>query len=617
MTTLSTPERCVAWENADIHEKIGYIGQYGAGRPCHRAVKPLSSNPAILSKGFSMTSAPSTPHCRLFVIITGLLVMHGAADVFAQSVKYATGIFQTNAAASITATPVPSSGESPDTAFTYQTDSKNQARFSLPFLDGASATLPTAVRNARAAQIVLHRDPHGRLGLQLSAEWGHSRIALFDLTGRLSAAGRADAMGAARFDLPQFARHCWILQVQSGTRNFTTTIAPFTGLRRMSIAAEENPAAALSRRASPATARYHLALHSTTAACRDTSGILCTLQENDNGTISLTLPAVTTTTTASEKFKQLVTAQQYESLFPNRFGVGKAGGAGDGSFDFYTYESLLKAIDALADIRVKILQRRGITYCQKVIWMRKSTGETRTMVTGTDYDTDWNATKPEDTVATFDYADFCAVGDLTTRKQELSAFCANIAHETTGGWAGAPNGGQYAWGLYWREEVAWQINPGNTSLGYVDAGNQLYPPYPNKSYHGRGPIQISYNYNYGQVSEFLYGDKSVLLQAPEKVLSAGDVAFMTAIWFWMYPQYPKPSCHDVMCGTWEPTAADIAAGRDRSRFGETINVINGGLECGQAGNTSAANRIGHYQWFADILQTTIESNCDCASMTPY
>lgn len=53
-----------------------------------------------------------------------------------------------------------------------------------------------------------------------------------------------------------------------------------------------------------------------------------------------------------------------------------------------------------------------------------------------------------------------------------------------GGWATAPDG-PYAWGLCFKEE----IRPGSN---YCDASDTEWPCYPNKSYHGRGPIQLSW-----------------------------------------------------------------------------------------------------------------------------
>jgi hypothetical protein len=75
-------------------------------------------------------------------------------------------------------------------------------------------------------------------------------------------------------------------------------------------------------------------------------------------------------------------------------------------------------------------------------------------------------------------------GDLVTRKREIAAFLAQISHETTGGWATAPDG-PYSWGLCFKEEISPQSS-------YCDATDKQWPCYPGKSYHGRGPIQLSW-----------------------------------------------------------------------------------------------------------------------------
>jgi hypothetical protein len=51
------------------------------------------------------------------------------------------------------------------------------------------------------------------------------------------------------------------------------------------------------------------------------------------------------------------------------------------------------------------------------------------------------------------------------------------------------------------------------------------------------------------------------------------------MWFYMTPQSPKPSMHEVMAGIMEPNSDDKLDGYDNG-FGTTINIINGGLECG-------------------------------------
>ncbi len=93
-----------------------------------------------------------------------------------------------------------------------------------------------------------------------------------------------------------------------------------------------------------------------------------------------------------------------------------------------------------------------------------------------------------------------------TKKRELAAFLANIAQETSGGWDDAP-GGYFAWGLYFIEEN----NKGNGN-NYTDIAKTAYPPTEGQAYYGRGPKQLSWNYNYGQFSEAWFGDKKYTLK---------------------------------------------------------------------------------------------------------
>lgn len=79
---------------------------------------------------------------------------------------------------------------------------------------------------------------------------------------------------------------------------------------------------------------------------------------------------------------------------------------------------------------------------------------------------------------------FGNTGSLAMRKREIAAFLAQISHETTGGWATAPDG-PFAWGLCFKEEVRPQSD-------YCDSTNTQWPCYPGKSYKGRGPIQLSW-----------------------------------------------------------------------------------------------------------------------------
>jgi basic endochitinase B len=214
--------------------------------------------------------------------------------------------------------------------------------------------------------------------------------------------------------------------------------------------------------------------------------------------------------------------------------------------------------------------------------------------------------------ATTAFPSFASEGDRETRKRELAAFFAHIAHETTNGWPGA-KGGPYVWGLVYTEEQA--CLDGHCTQ-YNTGGTSPYKPVPGKSYYGRGPLQLTYAYNYG-----LAGDELglPLLANPELASHDGVIAFKTALWFWMRAQKPKPSCHEVMCGKWQPTPDDLRLGR-KPGFGMTINIINGGVECNSnvpAVKDLRLERIGFYKWFATLLEVSPGQDCDCAGMGTY
>ncbi|MFC4232315.1 chitinase [Parasediminibacterium paludis] len=210
------------------------------------------------------------------------------------------------------------------------------------------------------------------------------------------------------------------------------------------------------------------------------------------------------------------------------------------------------------------------------------------------------------------FPSFANEGNTLQNKQELAAFFANIAHETTNGWQGA-KGGPYAWGLVFKEEQACVNKPCPV---YNTGGLSKYTPAAGKNYFGRGPIQISYAYNYGLAGDEL---QLPLLQQPELVASNGIIAFKTALWFWMKAQKPKPSCHDVMCGKWQANAEDSIQKRVPG-FGMTILIINGGLECNTTDKAFIENRnerIGFYKYFAKLLGISTDTNCDCKGMGVY
>lgn len=209
------------------------------------------------------------------------------------------------------------------------------------------------------------------------------------------------------------------------------------------------------------------------------------------------------------------------------------------------------------------------------------------------------------------FPDFLNTNDKVLQKRELAAFLANMAYETGGGWPTAPDG-YFKWGLHFVEEQACL----NGCQQYSDTSKKNWMPVPGKSYHGRGPLQLSWNYNYGQFSEFLFGNKDSLLQHPEIVATNGVVSFASALWFWMHPQKPKPSCHEVMAGIWKPNAYDSSR-NILPGFGTVINIINGGIECGNNKPYTQYSRMGYYQYFCNYLHVTPGPNIGCANQKPF
>ncbi|CAF2127308.1 endochitinase CH25 [Brassica rapa] len=203
------------------------------------------------------------------------------------------------------------------------------------------------------------------------------------------------------------------------------------------------------------------------------------------------------------------------------------------------------------------------------------------------------------------FPSFGNTGDLATRKKEIAAFFGQTSHETTGGWTDAPDGAN-TWGYCFKDEIG-KSNP------YCDSNNLEWPCAPGQFYYGRGPMMLSWNYNYGQCGRDLGLD---LLRRPAIASSDPVIAFETAIWFWMTPQAPKPSCHDVITDQWQPSAADISAGR-LPGYGVITNIINGGLECAGRNVAQVEDRISFYTRYCGMFGVDPGSNVDCDKQRPF
>jgi predicted chitinase len=171
---------------------------------------------------------------------------------------------------------------------------------------------------------------------------------------------------------------------------------------------------------------------------------------------------------------------------------------------------------------------------------------------------------------------FAAVGDADARKREVAAFLANVDHESGG--------------LLYVEEIdqaAW----GN----YCDTGQPYGCPAGKTAYHGRGPIQLSWNNNYKAAGDAIGVD---LLNNPDKVKTDAAVAWQTGLWFWMTQSG---------AGSLTPHAAITGSGG----FGQTIQSINGALECGGRNPAQVQARVSAYQRFTEILGVTPGDKLSC------
>lgn len=196
-------------------------------------------------------------------------------------------------------------------------------------------------------------------------------------------------------------------------------------------------------------------------------------------------------------------------------------------------------------------------------------------------------------------------------RKSLATMFAHFAQETGGheSWRDIP---EWRQALVYLREVGWtegqkggyngECNPdvwqGQTWPCGKDADGDFL------SYFGRGAKQLSYNYNYGLFSEAMYGDVRPLLDKPQLVADSW-MNLASAVFFFVYPQPPKPSMLHVIDGTWQPNDRDKSNGLVPG-FGVSIQIINGGVECGGATeNAQSLNRIAYYKEFANYLKVPI------------
>jgi chitodextrinase len=171
-------------------------------------------------------------------------------------------------------------------------------------------------------------------------------------------------------------------------------------------------------------------------------------------------------------------------------------------------------------------------------------------------------------------------------------------------------------------EMGWsEGQPGyTTGCGQNDWQNRRWPCAAGQGYFGRGAKQLSYHFNYGAFSEVMFnGDATVLLNNPGLVADSW-LNLASAIWFFLTPQAPKPAMLHVIDRTWKPSQKELAAGIGYG-FGTTINVINGGIECGEQNRTKGqpVNRIRYWEGLSNYYNIPVEADEEntCWQQTPF
>lgn len=120
-------------------------------------------------------------------------------------------------------------------------------------------------------------------------------------------------------------------------------------------------------------------------------------------------------------------------------------------------------------------------------------------------------------------------------------------------------------------------------------------PAGQEAYYGRGPIMFSWNFNYHAAGEALGID---LLNNPWLVEQDPSIAWQTALWYWNTQNGPGVmTSHEAMVS---------GAG-----FGQTINSLNGSLECNGGNPASVEKRVAKYERIIEILGVTPGSGLTC------
>jgi len=170
------------------------------------------------------------------------------------------------------------------------------------------------------------------------------------------------------------------------------------------------------------------------------------------------------------------------------------------------------------------------------------------------------------------YPAFATTGGATVEAQEAAAFLANVDHETGG--------------LVYINEI--------DQSGNYCASESYSCPAGTYAYYGRGPLQISWNFNYYAAGQSIGQD---LLDNPNLVSTNAAISWETALWYWMTQNGGA-------------SMTSHAAMVNGAGFGTTIRSIND-IECNGGNTAEMQDRVNDYESFTSILGVSPGGSLTC------
>ncbi|XP_062109555.1 mulatexin-like [Humulus lupulus] len=203
-------------------------------------------------------------------------------------------------------------------------------------------------------------------------------------------------------------------------------------------------------------------------------------------------------------------------------------------------------------------------------------------------------------IAAASFPAFATTGDVATRKRELAAFFGQTSQATSGQSEMYDDLiDSHEWGYCHINGTATTAATTTTDLENDHCTSSHWPCASAQKYNGRGPVQLTHNYNYGLAGESLGLD---LINDPDLVATDPIVSFKTAIWFWMTQHDNKPSCHDIVI------SANYSQVKVIPSYGVIGNIINGKRAPNNNLAIADTNSVGYYKRYCHMLGVSYGDN---------